>query len=437
LLHDPGHRFELDVVFHGAGAVTSPTHELARAGDDEARRVQLAAGAVVPDRDCVLVWRPVQATTRPTLSVFTTHDEAHTYFLALVAPPAATTTTLAREVIVLLDHSGSMTGPKWQAADWAVERLLLDLTADDVFDLCLFHTSTTWFAPAPQPAEDGARVDEAVAWLKSRRDSGGTNLGVALEEALRLPRIEAATPARNVLIVTDAAVTDGGRILRLADQEADREDRRRISVLCIDAAPNAFLANELAARGGGQAVFLTSRPDAEDITTALEAVLTTWAAPVRTDLRLVVPGGEIEGADGGRRGDDAAALDVGDLPARQVRWVVGRVPRGEETLHMQLHDGTGVVAEAGADALTEAMAAIKPLFGVRRVNALEFLSSARYEDAALREQLQRLGYDPATVLPTGREQSVYAETAAKETAAALHDLLRDEALRYGLLTSVT
>ncbi|MCB0160215.1 MAG: hypothetical protein KDD83_18910, partial [Caldilineaceae bacterium] len=186
-----------------------------------------------------------------------------------------------------------------------------------------------------------------------------------------------------------------------------------------------------------QAVFLTSRPDAEDITTALEAVLTTWAAPVSIDLDLTVPGARIEGADGGRHGDDAATLDVGDLPAHQARWVVGRVPRAEETLHVQLRDGTEIVAEVSVNDTTDEMAAIKPLFGVRRVNALEFLSSARYEDAALREQLQRLGYDPATVLPTGQERSVYAETAAKETAAALHDLLRDEALRYGLLTSVT
>ena len=51
------------------------------------------------------------------------------------------------------------------------------------------------------------------------------------------------------IIVTDAEVSDEGRILRLASEEARETDRRRISVLCIDAAPNSFLANELGSLG--------------------------------------------------------------------------------------------------------------------------------------------------------------------------------------------
>ena len=51
-----------------------------------------------------------------------------------------------------------------------------------------------------------------------------------------------------MLVITDAQVTDDGRILRLADGQAARTDGtgRRISVLCIDAAPNACLAQQLA-----------------------------------------------------------------------------------------------------------------------------------------------------------------------------------------------
>ncbi|MEA2631709.1 MAG: Ca-activated chloride channel, partial [Chloroflexota bacterium] len=252
LLRDPGHRFALDLALRGASAVESPTHRLDVAREGDGRRVRLRDGEVVPDRDCVLSWRPEQDPGRPALQVLLHDDPAsgQVYFLALVAPPATRDAGrgLPREVILLVDHSGSMEGPKWQAADWAVERFLSDLSGRDAFGLGLFHTTTRWFAPAPRPA-DPQSVGEAVAFLKAHRDSGGTNLGVALEQALGLKR-GPGEAARHVLIVTDAEVSDAGRIVHLADQEARRGDRRRVSVLCIDAAPNSVLALELAERGG-------------------------------------------------------------------------------------------------------------------------------------------------------------------------------------------
>ncbi|HEX8203749.1 MAG TPA: VIT and VWA domain-containing protein, partial [Isosphaeraceae bacterium] len=253
LLRDPGHRFRLDLLARAAEAVTSASHALdvARAGDD--RRVRLRDGEVVPDRDCVLAWRPAQPGDRPALRVLRHEDDAsgRTYFLALVAPPAARDPgrVVPREAVLLVDRSGSMEGAKWQAADWAVERFLSGLSGRDAFALGLFHDTTRWLDRAPRPAEAEA-VARAVAFLKAHRDRGGTELGVALEQALHLGRAE-GRPARHVLIVTDAQVSDSGRILRLADEEARRPDRRRISLPCIDAAPNSHLALELAARGGG------------------------------------------------------------------------------------------------------------------------------------------------------------------------------------------
>jgi hypothetical protein len=46
-----------------------------------------------------------------------------------------------------------MEGPKWEAADWAVEKFLADLTERDAFDVGLFHNETRWLAKAPLKAE--------------------------------------------------------------------------------------------------------------------------------------------------------------------------------------------------------------------------------------------------------------------------------------------
>ncbi|NLG29107.1 MAG: VWA domain-containing protein, partial [Chloroflexi bacterium] len=232
LLRDPGHRFALDLRVRGAHEVLSPTHALtlqpveAAVGD---WRVTLRGGEVLPDRDCVLTWSPPQPSERPHLQVHTFDDAASgwTYWLALVAPPAAQAhPAVPRQVTLLVDHSGSMTGAKWEAADWGVVRFLNDLTERDAFALGLFHSSAAWLARDLRPATS-TNVQEAIAFLKGHRDSGGTNLGVALEQGLDIAPLP-GEHARHLLLVTDAQVTDEGRIRRLVDDEARRDDRRRV-----------------------------------------------------------------------------------------------------------------------------------------------------------------------------------------------------------------
>ncbi len=246
-----------------------------------------------------------------------------------------------------------------------------------------------------------------------------------------------------MLIVTDAAVTDAGRILRQADAEAERSSSRRISVLCIDAAPNAYLANELAERGGGLACYLTSDPRHEDITTALDDVLTNWDAPLLANVRLVIGRADVQ--PGGRRLVDCAGEDrppsiSAIFRPGQPDGSVDSVETGDGSLACQLETDRGMVV-AATELLAETaqegqpthrLAAIKSLFGARRVNALEALSTARFDQEMLQHLLQRLGYGAAG---TGVD-ALYAENRAAWTTDAVNELLVAESLRYGLASSV-
>jgi Ca-activated chloride channel family protein len=442
LLRDPGHLFTLDLTVQDAGTVRSTTHALDITEEGVGVRVRLRDGHVMPDRDFVLTWQPAQERRTAALRVWAHDDPAseHRYFLATVAPPALEPEQeIAREVILLVDHSGSMEGPKWTAADWAVKRFLSGLTERDSFNLGLFHNTVAWFAERPRAARPDA-VAQATRFLDEQRDSGGTNLGVALEQALRMSRA-AGAPSRHVLVITDAEVTDEGRILRLADDEWSRNaDHRRISVLCIDAAPNSFLAVELAERGGGVARFLTSSPDEEDITTALDAVLADWTQPVHADLQLVVNRAPVQAGGRHVRSRDGAssAIDLGDLPAGRTLWVVGRTAgEGAGDLSFRLAAGDDPsIASRGA---TAGMPALKALFGARQVLGLEYLMHAGYSLDDLAEGLRRLGYDPDRVLGGRQEKppAVYAENARVEQRALLKGLLAREALAYGLASSET
>lgn len=482
LLRDPGHRFLLDLHLHGVENVTSPTHAIAVTEKDDHVQVQLQQGEVIPDRDCVLYWRGQQAEEKPHLTLFhqtiTAAESLGTpqlYFLAQVAPPRRSPSPpLPREIILLVDHSGSMSGPKWAAADWAVERFLGDLQEQDSFALGIFHNETRWFAQQVQKATP-ATLTQAVTWLKQSTDSGGTELGVALEQALRLPR-STGEAARHLLIVTDAAVTDAARILRLADQEQQlrfqqlgQQPGRRISVICIDAAPNAFLAQELAERGGGVAKFLTSDPAQEDITTALDDVLAAWAEPYYVDLALHIHHPQVELSDPHtviRRTEQTTVVDLGDLAGGQTRWIAGRIPlivsqkrfvphpqhqasdktfldngiaSKPITIDLQLANDTHLAHQSLGESSGATDANLRALFGARRVNALEYLMNAGLPLPQVAEQLARLGYDPTVILAdqaTGAP-AVYAENARAQLTAALHKLLVEEALRYGLASAET
>lgn len=444
VLRDPGHRFALDLTL-SASDVKSPTHSLATTNEEGRVRIKLQEGEILPDRDCVLTWRPVQEAEQLTFQA-TLHDDpaaGHTYFLGLLAPPARKIDSgISREVVLLVDHSGSMQGPKWEAADWAVKRFLGELTERDSFALGLFHDRTIWLGKGLRSA-NAKNVAAAVAFLDEHKDQGGTELGVALEQALDCPR-GTGDAARHVLIITDAEVTDAGRILRLAEGEAKKPQRRRIDVLCIDAAPNTFLARELAERGGGVSKFLTSRPDEEDIATALDEVLADWTQPVVTGLRLEVNRGSIEAAGHAvLESGTSKAIDLGDVPAGRSVWVAGRIPRSdakELTFRVLTPANREVaVSRMNGGGKQNALPALKALFGARRVLGLEFLISSGYEGAEFNEQLTRLGYHPHEVLADQPEQKakVYAENAQEDASKRLKRLLVREALNYGLACSET
>ncbi len=445
LMRDPGHRFALDLAIQGAAQVSSPTHALETVPGDGAVGVRLRDGEVVPDRDCLLVWTPLRDDRRPTVQAWTYPDEAGglDYCLALAVPPAGTRADelKPREVVLLVDRSGSMDGPKWAAAEWAVRQFLAGLRPQDQFTLGMFDNVAEWFLDRPGHATP-ERVGDAVKFLAERRPRGGTELGVALEQALGMPRA-AGELARHLLIVTDAQITDEGRVFRLASGEAGRPDYRRISVLCIDAAPNSFTASELADRGRGVARFLTSNPQEEDITTALDQVLADWAAPVQVGVRLDVNRDRVAPAQGVALPGQAlgwSAVDLGDLPAERPVWAVLRSPRVADVITLRLVTGDGrVLAQTtpGAVQARDQGAGLKALFGARRVLGLEYLMQGGFSGQDLRDQLERLGYRADEVLTADGPPRVYAENQRADAEKALRGLLVHEALAYGLASAET
>ena len=458
VLRDPGHCFALDVTVHGADgplAIASPTHALrVEAGgegtEDGRLRVRLDGGDVAPDRDCVLEWRaamPNGTGARPALEVVAEDgpDGAFRYVLALLRPPAAAASRVARDLVLLVDRSGSMEGAKWQATRWAIRRLLAGLGPDDRVQLGAFDTETVWLGDQALVADARTR-DQAERFLDAHAPRGGTELGQALEAALlRRPRGNGRAVARHCLVVTDGQVTDEGRILAVVEREAERADARRVSVLCIDSAPNASLASAVAERGRGTAHFLSSDPSDGDVATALEDVLEVFDAPLAAGLTLAVDRPDAEAASRPAvRAGGVTRLDLGDLVAGRPAWAVVRLPAhaaGGATLRVT---GAGIPETVARldDVPTSrdgagAEGAVRAAFGAERIRALEQLAASAAEPEALRAGLRRLGYDPGAVGAGGAAGAVYAENRLGAGQDAVRALLVRESLETGVPSAAT
>ena len=427
ILRDPGHRFSLSVSSGGKGIIKSQTHAITVSPGGI---VTLAGGEVIPDRDCELEWAPVPGETSPACQVFYEEDEV-THFLALVSPPRQTPVHYPRDVIILVDHSGSMEGAKWEAADWAVERFITGLNGDDTFNLCLFESRTYWFSDQPRVASAGNKV-QAIRFLKNTK-SGGTELGVALEQAVSQNRRKGVL-SRNIIIITDAEVTDTARILRIVDKEAHHTEARRFSILCIDASPNANLAQQLAERGGGVAKFLSSSPGEEDITSALDEILLLWDVPVAVGLTLRVNQENllVDRRKVTMNADGMCHVDLGDLPSGKSTWVVVRAPPSKEPIRYELCWPGNCVSPVSVVPCP----AVSAVFGARLISELEYLMHGSYPEKELFRNLAALGYDPDS-LRRKYPDKVYAENQMLDGMSLVKDLVIRESLAYKVLSAET
>jgi Ca-activated chloride channel homolog len=128
------------------------------------------------------------------------------YFMLTLSPGRATGRVAPRDVTVVLDVSGSMSGEKLDQAKAALRGLLATLSGDDRFRLVSFSNAVHVLSDDWEPAT-GVALTRARAWVDDLVADGGTNIGEALDEAFRLPSPEGRLPV--VLFVTDGLPTVG------------------------------------------------------------------------------------------------------------------------------------------------------------------------------------------------------------------------------------
>ncbi len=265
--------------------VGSPSHavEWTEASDG---RVTLgfAADVVFANRDLVLEWQP-DVGSAPGAGLFEEWLDDEGYLLLMVMPPsqaADASETMPREVVFIVDTSGSMSGPSIQQARDALVLALERLRPRDTFNVVRFSGSATRLHSRAQPA-DADHLREATRYVRSLDASGGTNMMSALELALDGGRDESRV--RQVVFLTDGAVGNEDELFRFID--GNLGDSRMFTV-GIGSAPNSYFMRKAARTGHGTFTHIGTVDEVGERMTELFAKL---ESPVLTDIWVTLPDG--------------------------------------------------------------------------------------------------------------------------------------------------
>jgi Ca-activated chloride channel family protein len=184
-------------------AIYSPSHPVSinREGEYEAV-VGFEADDVTPDVDFELYYTVSPEEIGLNLLSYGEAGEDG-FFMLLVAPPVEAQEVVAKDVILVLDTSGSMDGTKMQQAKDAAVYIVEHLNPEDRFNIITFSTGVRRFAPDLLESVEAGNYDNFISSLEA---VGGTNISGALLEAAG--QVDGARPT-TIIFVTDGLATEG------------------------------------------------------------------------------------------------------------------------------------------------------------------------------------------------------------------------------------
>jgi len=298
-----GHDISVEVSLNAGLPIQnleSKTHEVLLERPALSRAlVRLKQKAVLPNKDFILRYQIAGGKIE---SALLTHRGAKGGFFTLIlAPPenVRQEDVTPKELIFVLDTSGSMSGFPIEKAKEAMKHALDGLYPRDTFNIITFSGDTHILFPQPVPATP-ENLRRAQEFLASRSGRGGTEMMKAIRAAL--DPSDSADRVRLVCFMTDGYV---GNDLEILD-EIQRHPNARIFVFGIGSSVNRFLLSKMAELGRGDVQFVGL---ADDGSAAARRFHERVRNPLLTEISV-----------------DWGGLPVSDIYPRRIRDLFSATP---------------------------------------------------------------------------------------------------------------
>ncbi len=264
-------------------AAYSPSHPVAVSKDGNFHfTAGYEATHVKPDTDFALYYSIGEQEAFHLLSYRDPADlsDPDGFFTLLLAPrPEAAVQTLPKDVILVLDRSGSMDGEKFSQAQDALVYILQNLNPEDRFNIITFSTGIETYAQTVRSLGD---VKEAIAWVRGLSAVGSTDINRALLEAAAYAEWERPT---YLIFLTDGLPTEGvvdsNQILNNLANVAS--ENLRLFAFGVGYDVDTYLLDSLAAEHHGTSTYVVPGESIDEILSSFYAKVST---PVLTNLEL-------------------------------------------------------------------------------------------------------------------------------------------------------
>ncbi|MBZ0239040.1 MAG: VIT and VWA domain-containing protein [Deltaproteobacteria bacterium] len=293
-------------------AIESPTHRIVtKQLTADHYQVGLAAGDMVADRDFVLRWRVTVAS--PTLAALAHKGAGHGHLALVVQPPPVDAGKAPpRELVFVVDTSGSMSGEPLALAKRGMRYALDHLRPEDTFRIMNFSTSVAGFAEGRAMPATRDNVRAGLSYVNGVAAGGGTEMLGGIVAALSSPPADGRD--RYVVFMTDGYIGNEAEIFAAVTKHLDR--RTHLFSFGVGSSVNRHLLDGLARSGKGvaQYLLLDEAPEPQ-----IETFYARLDAPLLHDLRVDWGGLDVR---------DPTPSDLADLFAGQPLVVAARYGRG-------------------------------------------------------------------------------------------------------------
>jgi Ca-activated chloride channel homolog len=237
--------------------INSTSHQIQTQQEGRATRIQLAKENEIPNKDFVLRYQVADTATQST--VLTDADQRGGHFAAYMIPAVQYQPgeIVPKDVVFLIDTSGSQAGQPMQASKELMRRFINGLNPNDTFTVMDFSSATTKLSEAPLP-NTVANRKRALDYINRLDANGGTELFNGIQTVLKFPPAPEGR-LRSVVLLTDGLIGDDERVI--AEIQKKLKPGNRLYSFGVGSSVNRFLIDRIAELGQGTSqVVIPSEP---------------------------------------------------------------------------------------------------------------------------------------------------------------------------------
>ena len=236
------------------------------------------------DRDFELTWS-ANMSHEPEVALFAQENDNSIYLMLMAIPPKNEVfkkSERPRELIFIIDSSGSMSGSSIKQAKDSLNAALKRLNPSDRFNIIDFDSG---FEPLYESAmlATNSHLNEAKRFIRKIDADGGTEMLAPIKFALKSRDLESENYLRQIVFITDGQSGNEGAIFNTVEFDIEND---RFFTIGIGSAPNSYLLTKLADFGRGAFTYIGSQ---KEVSQKMNRLFEKLESPALTDIQVNFP----------------------------------------------------------------------------------------------------------------------------------------------------